>query len=194
MYHKFNKSFSAQCSTPTHLVPFGGAVWIQAEITQLIPTRLFNTIIKATSAWFDLDEPKFRLKHKFMCLNEIVIVSAFFSWFASCNWWRVWFLVPPFPPCGPPLLGCFDCLDFCPCPLFPFLSLSWVLSFYKVWQGFINWKRCWRLDLPHNYSSEWIVEVEVVTMVCSTRWKDGVRASPALHSLWPCKFFSHTQV
>jgi hypothetical protein len=29
-----------------------------------------------------------------------------------------------------PLLGC-------PCPLFLFLSLSWVLSFHKVWQGFI---------------------------------------------------------
>jgi hypothetical protein len=85
-------------------------------------------------------------------------------------------------------LGCFDCPDFCPCPLFPFLSLSWVLSFYKVWQGFISWKRCWRLDLPHNYSWEWILEVEV----CSTRWKEGVRTSPAVHCLWPCKKkFSH---
>jgi hypothetical protein len=28
-------------------------------------------------------------------------------------------------------------LDFGPCPLFLFLSLSWVLSFYKGWQGFI---------------------------------------------------------
>jgi len=35
-----------------------------------------------------------------------------------------------FPPCGLPLLGC-------PCPLFLFLSLSWVLSSHKVWQGFI---------------------------------------------------------
>jgi hypothetical protein len=31
----------------------------------------------------------------------------------------------------------FACLDFGPCPLFLFLSIAWVLSFYKVWQGFI---------------------------------------------------------
>jgi hypothetical protein len=30
--------------------------------------------------------------------------------------------------------GLFACLDFGPGPLFPFLSLSWVLSFYEVWQ------------------------------------------------------------
>jgi hypothetical protein len=29
------------------------------------------------------------------------------------------------------------CLDFGPSPLFLLLSLSWVLSFCKVWQGFI---------------------------------------------------------
>jgi hypothetical protein len=29
----------------------------------------------------------------------------FFSWFASCDLWRVRFLVVPLPPCGPPLLG-----------------------------------------------------------------------------------------
>jgi hypothetical protein len=33
--------------------------------------------------------------------------------------------------------GLFACLDFGPCPLFLFLSLAWVLSFYDVWQGFI---------------------------------------------------------
>jgi len=35
--------------------------------------------------------------------------------------------------------GLFVCLDFSPDPLFLFLSLSlsWVLSFYKIWQGFI---------------------------------------------------------
>ncbi len=31
----------------------------------------------------------------------------------------------------------FACLDFDSCPFFPFLSFSWVLSFYEVWQGFI---------------------------------------------------------
>ncbi len=34
--------------------------------------------------------------------------------------------------------GLFACLDFGPCPLFLFLSLSWVFSFYDVWQGFIR--------------------------------------------------------
>jgi hypothetical protein len=34
--------------------------------------------------------------------------------------------------------GLFACLDFGLSPLFIFLPLSWVLSFYKVWQGFIK--------------------------------------------------------
>jgi hypothetical protein len=34
-------------------------------------------------------------------------------------------------------LGSFACLDSGPGTLFLFLSLSWVLSFYKVRQGFI---------------------------------------------------------
>ncbi len=41
----------------------------------------------------------------------------------------------------PAFVGDFDCLNFDPCPFFPFfpfLSLSWVLSFSKVWQGFIT--------------------------------------------------------
>ncbi len=56
-----------------------------------------------------------------------------------------------FPPCGPPLwgsfaslsfmwlasLGSFACLNCGLCTLFLFLFLSWVLSFYKVWQVFI---------------------------------------------------------
>jgi hypothetical protein len=37
----------------------------------------------------------------------------------------------------PAFVGLFACLNFDPCPLFPFLSLSWVLSFSKVWHGFI---------------------------------------------------------
>jgi hypothetical protein len=39
--------------------------------------------------------------------------------------------------CGLPLWGSFVYFDSCPCALFSFLSLSWVLSFYKVLQGFI---------------------------------------------------------
>ncbi len=38
----------------------------------------------------------------------------------------------------PASFGLFETLDFGPCPLFLFLSLSWVLSFIKVWQGFIS--------------------------------------------------------
>ncbi len=39
----------------------------------------------------------------------------------------------------PASFGLFACLPglWSLPPLFPFLSLSWVLSFYKVWQGFI---------------------------------------------------------
>jgi hypothetical protein len=54
----------------------------------------------------------------------IRFTSPFFSWYASCDWWKVEFLVVSFPPGGSPLLG----LDFGPCPLFLFLFLSWVLS------------------------------------------------------------------
>jgi hypothetical protein len=50
----------------------------------------------------------------------------------------VWFLVLPFPRSGPAFVGLFACPDFGPCPLFHFLSLSWVLSFYRVWEGFIT--------------------------------------------------------
>jgi hypothetical protein len=54
----------------------------------------------------------------------IRFTSPFFSWYASCDWWKVEFLVVSFPPGGSPLLG----LDFGPCPLFLFLFLSGVLS------------------------------------------------------------------
>ncbi len=71
-----------------------------------------------------------------------------FSWYASCDWWRVRFLVVPFPPCSPPHLGyllawtlVLACFFFS-----PFLRS---LSFYKIWQGFIRlhiqWMRCSRL-------------------------------------------------
>jgi hypothetical protein len=45
--------------------------------------------------------------------------------------------VVPFPPSGLPFFGLIACLDFSPCTLFLSLSLSWVPSFHKVWQGFI---------------------------------------------------------
>ncbi len=74
--------------------------------------------------------------------NRSMFTSPFFSWYASCNWWRFQYLEVPFPPCGWPLWSSFACLDSGPCTLFPFLSLSGVLSFYKVWQGFINRTLC----------------------------------------------------
>jgi hypothetical protein len=46
-------------------------------------------------------------------------------------------------------LGLFACLDFSPsCCLFHFLSLSWVLSFYGVLQGFIIQK--WKISYASN--------------------------------------------
>jgi hypothetical protein len=38
----------------------------------------------------------------------------------------------------PAFVGLLACLDFGPGSLFRFLALPWVLSLYKVWQGFIN--------------------------------------------------------
>jgi hypothetical protein len=48
--------------------------------------------------------------------------------YASSDWWRFQYLVVLLPLCGPPLLGYLLAWT-----LFLFLSLSWVLSFYKVW-------------------------------------------------------------
>jgi hypothetical protein len=38
----------------------------------------------------------------------------------------------------PASFGLFAPLNFGACHLFLFLSLAWVLSFYKVWQGFTS--------------------------------------------------------
>ncbi len=54
------------------------------------------------------------------------------------DWAPVEMLLVPFSSWC--LIGLFTCLDFGPCPLFLFLSLSWVPSFYKVWQGFIKYE------------------------------------------------------
>jgi hypothetical protein len=50
---------------------------------------------------------------------------------------RVLFLVVSFPPGGLPPLGCLLAWTLVLASCFLFLSLSWGLSFYKVWQGFI---------------------------------------------------------
>ncbi len=61
-----------------------------------------------------------------------------FSWFASCNWWRVTFLVFPFPPCGLPLLGCLLARTSVlgPCFLFsPFLSIKLCRVCFFCWSS-----------------------------------------------------------
>jgi hypothetical protein len=81
-------------------------------------------------------------------LHLVGFTFPFFTWYASSNWGRFQYLVVPLPPCGLPLLGCMLAWTFLsqvsfslPCLsaffLF-FLALFWVLSFYKVWQGFIT--------------------------------------------------------
>ncbi len=58
-----------------------------------------------------------------------------FSPYASCDWWRVQFLVVSFPPwvlsdslssLRPASFGLLACLNFGPCPLFLFLSLLFI--------------------------------------------------------------------
>jgi hypothetical protein len=64
-------------------------------------------------------------------------ISSLLSWYTSCHWWRVWFLVVPFPPCGPPRSGCLLAWTSILAPCFFSSPFLWVPSFYKVWQGFI---------------------------------------------------------
>jgi hypothetical protein len=61
----------------------------------------------------------------------------FFSWFASCDLWRVRFLVAPFPPCGPPLLGSLLAWTSVLAPCFLFSPFLGCFFYNKVWQGFI---------------------------------------------------------
>jgi hypothetical protein len=53
----------------------------------------------------------------------------FFSWYASCDWRRVWFLVFPFPLYGPYFLGCLFAWTFGLCPLVSF-SLPFLGAFF----------------------------------------------------------------
>jgi hypothetical protein len=60
---------------------------------------------------------------KTKCNNVIFMITIFGG--VMCFYWKVQFLMVPFPPCGLPCLGCLlACLDFGPSFLFLFLSLS----------------------------------------------------------------------
>jgi len=90
---------------------------------------------QAISRWaVTLEEGSLRL------WSFIRFTSPLFSWYAPCSWWRVRFLVVPFPPCGPPLLGYLLAWTLVLAPCSFSLSLFWVLSFYEVWQDFITFE------------------------------------------------------
>jgi hypothetical protein len=72
-----------------------------------------------------------------------------YSYVSATGGWRVRFLVVPFPPCGPPLLGCLLAWSWVLAPLFLCLSLSGMLSFCKVRQGFITITLFWTSILSH---------------------------------------------
>ncbi len=69
----------------------------------------------------------------FQAWSFIGFTSPFLSRYASCNWRRVGLLSGSLSSGRPAPFGLFACLDFGPCPLFLFLSHSWVLSLYRVW-------------------------------------------------------------
>jgi len=58
-----------------------------------------------------------------------------YLWYASCDWWRVRFLVVPFPPCGLPLLGCLLAWTLVLAPCFFFSHFLGCLLFMKF--GFL---------------------------------------------------------
>ncbi len=58
----------------------------------------------------------------------------FFSWYASCDWCKFWYLMVPLPPLWP--FGLFVCLNFGTYPLFlflsPFLGCFFLMTFVRV--------------------------------------------------------------
>jgi hypothetical protein len=68
-----------------------------------------------------------------------------------------WVLSGSFTYFWPASFGLFACLDFGPGPLFLFLSISWVLYFYKGWQGFIIYK-----NIPTLYTMQLSLKFELV--------------------------------
>jgi hypothetical protein len=91
----------------------------------------------------------------------------------------------------PAFVGLFACLDFSPCPLFPFLSLSLVLSFYKVWQGFIV------LLLHQNCKAQ--SEVSKPAFLLLEKWclnvlfKDTRKPLADLYVLWIIRLVYHSR-
>ncbi len=104
----------------------------------------------------------------FQARSFMGFTSPLFSQFASCDWWRVRFLLVPFSPCGPLLLGCLlAAWTSVLAPCFLFLPLSWVLSFYKVWRGFINisYKSC--TSIPQHPMAMWWQGQTITNVACS---------------------------
>ncbi len=65
----------------------------------------------------------------FQARSFMGFTSPLFSQFASCDWWRVRFLLVPFSPCGPLLLGCLlAAWTSVLAPCFLFLPLGCFLS------------------------------------------------------------------
>jgi len=76
--------------------------------------------------------------------------SPLLSWYASCDWWRVQFLVIPFPPCGLRLLCCLLAWTLVLAPGFFFSPLFGCFHFIKFGRvsssspNFQNWKKFWK--------------------------------------------------
>jgi len=84
----------------------------------------------------------------------------------------------------PAVGGLFACLDFCPCPLFPCFPLSWVLSFYKVWQGFINnnYKSC--TIISQHPMVMWWQGQTITNVACSMTEQNPWSNTQKVHNKW----------
>jgi hypothetical protein len=70
----------------------------------------------------------------------------------------------------PTFVGVFACLDFGPCPLFHFLSLAQGLSFYEVWQDFINVTIPWQGIIYALFQALLILRYS-----CYSSWRKGMK-------------------
>ncbi len=105
----------------------------------LLQTKNVNGITKSTS---DLEMGCY--PRGGFIWSFIRFTSPLFSWYAPCSWWRVRFLVVPFPPCGPPLLGYLLAwtLVLAPCSFF----LSLILHAFFLW-NLAGFRHIWTFEL-----------------------------------------------